>query len=90
MAELLSSTMGPRIKVVVDVRDHLPPARADANQLEMAILNLSVNARDAMANGGVLRLCAGRLSRKGASTFKRWPEGRSSDYGSSDARKNWG
>ncbi|HEX5281173.1 MAG TPA: ATP-binding protein [Micropepsaceae bacterium] len=58
MTELLSSTMGPRIKLIAQVPDHLPPARADANQLEMAILNLSVNARDAMENGGVLRLCA--------------------------------
>ena len=56
MAELMESTTGPQIKVVVDVADDLPPAQADANQLEMALLNLGVNARDAMPNGGTLRV----------------------------------
>ena len=56
MADLISSTTGPRIKVVVNVGDGLPPAKADINQLEMAILNLAVNARDAMLQGGVLRI----------------------------------
>jgi signal transduction histidine kinase/CheY-like chemotaxis protein len=58
MAELVGSTTGPQIKVVVDVAEDLPPAKADANQLEMAILNLSVNARDAMEGGGTLRISA--------------------------------
>ena len=58
MAELVGSTTGPQIKVVVDVAEDLPPAKADANQLEMAILNLSVNARDAMETGGTLRISA--------------------------------
>lgn len=58
MAELIESTTGPQIKVVVEVGDHLPPARADPNQLEMALLNLAVNARDAMLEGGTLRISA--------------------------------
>ncbi|WP_159756737.1 PAS domain S-box protein [Sphingomonas sp. 8AM] len=62
MAELLASTMGPQVHVAVDVSDNLPPARADANQLEMALLNLGVNARDAMPGGGTLRLSATRAS----------------------------
>ena len=56
MANLISSTTGPQIKVVVDAAEDLPPAKADPNQLEMAILNLAVNARDAMPEGGVLRI----------------------------------
>jgi CheY-like chemotaxis protein/two-component sensor histidine kinase len=56
MAELVASTTGPQIKVVVEAPPDLPPARVDANQLEMAILNLAVNARDAMPDGGTLRV----------------------------------
>jgi CheY-like chemotaxis protein len=65
MGDLVSSTTGPQIKVVVDVPDNLPPAKADPNQLEMALLNLAVNARDAMPDGGTLRVSA-REERIGA------------------------
>ena len=58
MAGLVSSTTGPQIRVVVDVADDLPRARADPNQLELALLNLAVNARDAMPEGGTLRISA--------------------------------
>jgi signal transduction histidine kinase len=58
MADLIGSTSGPQIEVVLDARDNLPPARADPNQIEMALLNLSVNARDAMPHGGTLRITA--------------------------------
>ena len=64
MADLVSSTTGPQIKVVVDVADNLPRAKADPNQLEMALLNLSVNARDAMPDGGTLRISAVAVTRE--------------------------
>jgi PAS domain S-box-containing protein len=56
MADLVSSTTGPQIRVVVEAADELPYAKADPNQLEMALLNLAVNARDAMPDGGTLRI----------------------------------
>lgn len=56
MATLLNSTLGPAIKLTVKRDAALPPARADANQLEMALLNLAVNARDAMAGCGRLTI----------------------------------
>jgi PAS domain S-box-containing protein len=58
MAAIVASTTGPQIQVVVDTSEDLPPAEADANQLEMALLNLAVNARDAMPGGGTLRISA--------------------------------
>jgi len=58
MVELVASTSGPQIRIETRMDEALPYARADANQLEMAILNLSVNARDAMPNGGTLTIAA--------------------------------
>ena len=62
MSDLIGSTTGPQIRMVVEVADDLPSAVADPNQLEMAILNLAVNARDAMPDGGTLRIAAGLRS----------------------------
>jgi len=58
IAGLVASTTGPQIRVVVDTENDLPPAKADSNQIEMALLNLAVNARDAMPDGGTLRITA--------------------------------
>ena len=62
MAGLVGSTLGPKVEIRVALDEDLPPARADANQLEMALLNLAVNARDAMPDGGVLTIAAARES----------------------------
>jgi PAS domain S-box-containing protein len=59
MRDLVASTCGPRVAVRLDLEPDLPPVLADRNQLEMAILNLAVNARDAMPEGGGLTLSAG-------------------------------
>ncbi|MEG3178906.1 MHYT domain-containing protein [Sphingomonas sp. RB3P16] len=60
LRELIGSTVGPTIDIRVDLMPDLPTAKADPNQLEMALLNLAVNARDAMPNGGELVIAAKR------------------------------
>ena len=54
--DLLHRTLGDRIRVAITADADLAPARVDANQLELAILNLAINARDAMPDGGLLRI----------------------------------
>jgi signal transduction histidine kinase len=58
MEDLLDSTVGPRIRIELDLEPDLPAAMADTNQLEMALLNLAVNSRDAMPDGGTLTITA--------------------------------
>ena len=58
MTELISSTMGAGVEVQFELAEDLPPVTVDANQLEMALLNLAVNARDAMPDGGLLKISA--------------------------------
>jgi signal transduction histidine kinase len=54
MTSLLASTVGPLVEVRLDLDPAPVPVLADPTQLEMAVLNLAVNARDAMTEGGVL------------------------------------
>ncbi|HEY4072130.1 MAG TPA: response regulator [Herbaspirillum sp.] len=56
MQELLSVSVGSAITIDLDFATNMPPALADPNQIEMAILNLAINARDAMPEGGTLLL----------------------------------
>jgi signal transduction histidine kinase len=56
MEEMLRRTLGPGIQITTDYRPDLPLIRVDPNQLELALLNLALNARDAMAYGGQLEI----------------------------------
>ena len=58
MHDLLQRACGPDIAITYDLADALAPALADVGQLEMALLNLTVNARDAMPKGGTLTIKA--------------------------------
>lgn len=52
MRELVASSLGSAIRLRFAVADGCAPVLADANQMEMALLNLAINARDAMQGGG--------------------------------------
>jgi len=54
MDEMLRRTLGPSIRVSYRLAEALWPATADPTQFELAILNLAINARDAMPSGGIL------------------------------------
>jgi PAS domain S-box-containing protein len=56
MADLVASATGPTIGVTLRIADPSPMGAADSHQLEMAILNLAVNARDAMEGSGELTI----------------------------------
>ena len=56
MEELLHRTLGEQVQLETRLDPELWPALADGNQLESAVLNLSINARDAMAEGGRLTI----------------------------------
>jgi PAS domain S-box-containing protein len=58
MADLLRRSIGPSVRIETRFPLGLPKARVDANQLELALLNLAVNARDAMPEGGTIVISA--------------------------------
>ncbi|MBS0539729.1 MAG: response regulator, partial [Proteobacteria bacterium] len=56
MTDLLRRSIGPSVEISIDLPAGLPSAMADANQIELALLNLAVNARDAMPDGGTVAI----------------------------------
>jgi PAS domain S-box-containing protein len=58
MANLLQSSLGPSVRVETHFPLELPRINADANQLELALLNLAINGRDAMPKGGTVTISA--------------------------------
>ena len=61
MSSLLRRTLGETIRTVIAPHGDLPRAMADPAQLETALLNLAVNARDAMPEGGTLTIETGQV-----------------------------
>ena len=56
MEDLLRRSVGSTIVIETNISDSLPLVSADANQVELALLNLAVNARDAMPDGGAIHI----------------------------------
>ncbi|KGM33255.1 response regulator [Inquilinus limosus] len=63
MHDLLQSTMGGRIRIETRATDGLWLALADPTQIELAVLNLAINARDAMESGGTLSVTTANVTR---------------------------
>src|SRR6201999_410728 len=59
MSDLLRSTLGEQIQIETVTGAGLWPIHADLQQLENAILNIAINARDAMPDGGNLTIETG-------------------------------
>lgn len=55
---MLRRSIGPEIEIVAEFEAELQPVRIDPGQLELALLNLALNARDAMSGGGRLTISA--------------------------------
>jgi signal transduction histidine kinase len=62
MSDLLDRTLGERIRVEVDLASETWPIYVDPHQLENAIVNLAVNARDAMDGQGMMRIATSNLT----------------------------
>jgi PAS domain S-box-containing protein len=65
MRPMLRNVLGPGIEKRFDLDDAMMPVMADPTQLEVAILNLAINARDAMPDGGVLTFSTRRVRMAG-------------------------
>jgi signal transduction histidine kinase len=56
MGDLLAQSVGPAVRIKTHIDSEVDAVLSDANQLELALLNLAVNARDAMPNGGTFAI----------------------------------
>jgi signal transduction histidine kinase/CheY-like chemotaxis protein len=61
MRDLLARSLGPKVELVFDLDRDRVPVLTDATQLELAVMNLAVNARDAMPEGGRLTVRTRKL-----------------------------
>jgi len=66
MVDLIRRSIGPTIRLDFEKGDDIAVAMVDPNQLELALLNLAVNARDAMPDGGCLTLRTARTELESA------------------------
>jgi PAS domain S-box-containing protein len=66
MLGMIQRSLGPSLSINLDFAPKLRPVMADINQLETALLNLAVNARDAMPDGGTINISARMESASGA------------------------
>ncbi|MCJ2085003.1 response regulator [Methylobacterium sp. E-005] len=74
MRDLLQSSIGGAVQIETTLQSDLWPALIDATQIELVILNLAINARDAMAVGGRLTIETANVTISGAPTRPEQPQ----------------
>ena len=62
MQEMLARSIGPQIRIKTELDPEMWPALADPTQLEVMLLNLAINSRDAMSNGGRITIRTSNIS----------------------------
>jgi len=75
LADMLRRTLDQRIRIVVEAAADCPPCLADPGQLESALLNIAINARDAMPQGGELLFAARRCEQLPVALYQELAEG---------------
>jgi signal transduction histidine kinase len=67
--ELLKTSLGANVGLVIDIERAIWPIEVDTAELELALINIAINARDAMPNGGTLTVRGKNLSLERESGF---------------------
>lgn len=75
MRDLIESTIGGSVQIETEFGEDLWPAVVDPTQLELAVLNLAINARDAMEVGGLLRISTQNVRLESSSVPEEPPAG---------------
>ncbi len=75
LIDILPTTIGEGIDIETQIATDLWPAVADAAQLELAVLNLAINARDAMVDGGTITISVGNVVRTAPARAEEPPAG---------------
>jgi PAS domain S-box-containing protein len=75
MMDFLRQSIGPSVSVSIDILPDVQPVKIDANQLELALMNLAVNARDAMPAGGTLSIVSRNETSQHCEALQKLPAG---------------
>lgn len=73
--DVIESSLGSQVHLQLNLRRRLPRVMVDGEQLEMALLNVLMNARDAMPDGGLVTLSTSQIHLNGDSAARQLPEG---------------
>ena len=73
--DVIESSLGSQVQLQLNLRRRLPRTLVDPEQLEMALLNILMNARDAMPGGGVVTISTRQLHLNGDAAARQLPEG---------------